>query len=174
MKKRPNRWRIWLPVALLVVLAGIGAWVYASQQKASKSTTVTPQTKQPPSTNEPSPGTAGNPGDDAKSEAGGAAASATPTPQAPAQGGTVTLSNVTGTNRGGGTVRAVAQVTGASNGTCTLIVNSQTATGDIVYSGSYYSCSVNLSGLSGDGPFTGTLSAKSASGSTSTNYTVNF
>lgn len=174
MKRRSNKWRVLLPVALLVLLAGVGVWMLAAHQTASKHATVTPQTKQPPSTNEPSPGAAGNPGDEAKSDAGSAAATPTPTPQAPAQGGTVTLSNVTGTNRSGGMVRAVAQVTGASNGTCTLIVNGQSATGDIVYSGSYYSCSVNLGGLSGDGPFTGTLSAKSASGSTSTNYTVNF
>jgi cytoskeletal protein RodZ len=131
---------------------------------------------QPASSNSPSPsveaspGTAGNAGDQAKSQLAtpSPSSSSATTSETPAQS-PITIQSFIATPQNGGQLRVSTQISGISNGACQLTLsdpagkNTQ-ATGQISYSGTYYFCSFDsISGISAAGSWSANLTVTSGS-----------
>lgn len=155
----------------------LAVWLSKPAESPLGNTTMPSATPTASPTPEPSPGQPGNPGDDAKTNI--PTASLTPASPTPTPAVTVTLSEAVVTYQGNGRVRATARVTGASSGTCQLTLTKDgqklEASAEIVYSGSYYSCSPTvLSGVTGAGStWNAALTATDGAGNKSATFTTN-
>jgi hypothetical protein len=175
---------IWT-VVLVLVAAGIAAYVFAGKSKKA-TPTVTPQASGTPT---PSPGTVGNPGDEDKSQMGSSSPTPTPTVQGSgAQGSnssTTPAINISGfgaTSPASGKVHVSSIVTGADEGgVCTVTLKSTSGasqapqTFTVTNAGTYFSCSSTFSGIPA-GTWTVSLSVSEAgktSNAPSANVTVN-
>ncbi|GEM_PF-2146691 len=181
MKRPSKHFLIVSGVLITLGLAGVAYSMYSGKIQIHN-TTVNPA--QGSSTPIPSPGTAGNPGDAAKSTIGASTNPATPTPakSAAPSSSVLTISDFTLTpQKGSGKVFITSQISGITSGTCSLVLTSpssktQTAGGTIDYDGHFYFCSMSLiSGVTEAGTWSGKLNVSgpgNASGSLSTQFVV--
>jgi hypothetical protein len=177
-----KRKRAIILTVVLLLVAGVAAYVYAGKPKKSSQTTVTPQASRTPT---PSPGTAGNPGDEDKSQLSSNTPSPTPTVQGSGSSGNgssatpaISISGFAADNKGNGTIHVQSVVTGADeNGICTLTLKSTSGasqtpqTFNVTNAGTYFSCSKTFTGIPA-GTWTASLTVNQA-GKTSNTATAN-
>ncbi|QQR52802.1 hypothetical protein IPG36_01620 [bacterium] len=170
-----RRWFIVLAVGASLGLVTLAVWLSRPAMSPLTNTTMPTMTPTASPTPVASPGQPGNPGDDAKSNI--PTASVTPISPTATPVVSVKLSEVGVTYQGTGRVRATARVEGASAGSCVLTVSKDNqkleATADIVFSGSYYSCSPTvMSGVTGTGSsWNVTVTATDSKGNKSNTFT---
>ena len=184
--KRPSKQFLIVTGSVITLgIAGVAYSMYSVNKQASN-TTVNPT--QGSSSPAPSPGTAGNPGDVAKTAISKSASAATPAPTAtPAAASTssVSITNFTltpqTTQPSSGQVYITSQITGITSGTCSLALTSpgaksQTASGTVGFDGHIYFCSMStITGVTEAGTWRGKLVATgpgNSSGSASTQFVV--
>lgn len=165
-----------LAVAGGLTLVTLAVWLSKPAMSPLTNTTIPSAKPTASPTPEASPGQPGNPGDDAKTSI--PTPTATPVSPTPTTVMTVKLSEAGVTYQGSGRVRATARVTGAASGTCQLVLTKDSqkieASAEIVYSGSYYSCSPTvLSGVSGTGStWNAAITATDGAGNKSAPYST--
>lgn len=172
-----KRTRIRYPfIGAIVICVALAAVIFlwaTSQPKTQSSNSTAPA--------QPKPGSPGNPGDANKSRLGNQASTTpTSTPNTPTTTPepTVAISGLSIQPRNDGTAHVSDQIVGASDGSCSVSLTSpsgqkQVDSISVVWSGTYYSCSGTITGVSEAGSWTANMTYD-GDGKTSNTATTSF